>query len=211
MEIATPAAPASGGAATLEYIAAHRTGYILKQVLWLSPSVLLTVLFLALYPALRHVNKSYAAIGTVLGLASWALTLVYPATGGGAPAMVYLSDQYTAAADAQRPAFAAAAEVFIAENTIPTAVGILEPVGILLLSLPMLKGVFGRGTAYLGIVTGSLGIVSEALRPLLGAGYIVYGALLFVWLIVIGWRLYRLGGSQGPLTTAGDQAASAPR
>ena len=46
------------------------------------PSVLMTVVFLALYPALRHLNKSYAAIGVVLGIFSWALTPVYPATGG---------------------------------------------------------------------------------------------------------------------------------
>jgi hypothetical protein len=196
-------APTSGGAATLQYIAEHRSIYIFEQVLWLAPSVLLTVVFLALYVALKDSNKSYAAIGGVLGVASWALTLVYPATGGGAPALVYLSDHYVGATgEAQRAALVAAAETFIAQNTIPTAVGILEPVGILIFALLMLKGVFHRGVAYLGIVTGTLGIVSEALRPVLGLGYIVYGLLLFVWFIAIGWELYRLGKArkQGHLT-----------
>jgi hypothetical protein len=181
VDFSVPAAPTSGGAATLEYIAQHRSVYILEQVLWLAPSILLMVLFLALYVALKDLNKSYAAIGAVLGIASWALTLVYPATGGGAPALVYLSDQYVSAtSDAQRAALVAAAETFIAQNTIPTAVGILEPIGILIFTLIMLKGVFHRSVAYLGIVTGALGIFSEALRPVLGLGYIVYGLLLFV-------------------------------
>jgi hypothetical protein len=198
VDFSVPAAPTSGGAATLEYIAQHRSVYILEQVLWLAPSILLMVLFLALYVALKDLNKSYAAIGAVLGIASWALTLVYPATGGGAPALVYLSDQYVSAtSDAQRAALVAAAETCIAQNTIPTAVGILEPIGILIFTLIMLKGVFHRSVAYLGIVTGALGIFSEALRPVLGLGYIVYGLLLFVWFIAIGWELYRLGRDRG--------------
>ncbi len=196
-----PAAPTSGAAAILEYVAANRSVYMLEQVLWLLPSVLLTLVFLALYPALKHVNKSYAAIGAVLGIASGALTLVYPATGGGAPALVYLSDRYVAAVGAaERAALVAAAEGFIAQNVIPTAVGILEPIGILIVSLVMLKGFYGRGLVYLGIVTGVLGTFSEALRPALGAGYMVYGLLLFAWFVAIGLHLYRLGA--GP---KGDQ------
>ena len=36
--------------------------------------------------------------------------------------------------------------------------------------------------------------MSESLRPVLGAGYIVYGLLLLVWLIAVGWGLCRLAG-----------------
>jgi hypothetical protein len=109
---------------------------------------------------------------------------------------VYLSDQYVAATTAaQRAAFAAAAEGFIAQNAIPTITGILEPIGILIISLLMLKGVFHKSVAYFGIVTGTLGIMSEALRPILGVGYAVYGVLLILWFLVIGWNLYRLAAS----------------
>lgn len=194
-----PAPPEEGGAAILEYIAAHRSVYIVEQVLWLAPSVLLTVAFLALAVALRDLNRSYAAIGGVLGVASWALTLVYPATGGGAPALVYLSDRYAATGDvAQRAAYVAAAEGFVAQNVIPTAVGILEPAGILILALVMLRGVFSRGVAYLGIATGVVGLPSEAFRPVLGMAYMVYGLLLFAWFIAIGWALFRLGDDTEP-------------
>jgi len=196
LDFSMPPVPTSGGAATLQYIASHRSLYIIEQALWLVPSVLLLVAFLALPMALKHLNKSYAAIGALIGIGSWALTLAWPTTGGGGHALVYLSDQYVAATTvAQRSAFAAAAEGFIAQNTIPTAMGILEPVGILILSLLMLKGVFRKGVAYFGIVTGALGIVGEALRPMLGVSYAVYGVLLILWFLVIGWNLYRLGSS----------------
>ncbi|HET7037945.1 MAG TPA: hypothetical protein VFI42_19890, partial [Thermomicrobiaceae bacterium] len=175
LDFTVPAAPESGGAAVLEYIAAHRTVYILEQILWLAPSVLLMVVFLALWLALKEVNRSYAAIGGVLGIASWAVTLAYPATGGGAPALVSLSDRYLAAATAaERASFAAAAEGFIALNTVPTMVGVLETIAILILSLVMLRGAVGRRVAYLGVVTGAAGIVCESLKPVLGLGYITY-------------------------------------
>jgi hypothetical protein len=159
----------------------------------LAPSVFALVVFLALYQALKHLNKSYAALGALAGIISWALGLAISTTGGGAPVLVYLSDQYmTAATAAQHTAFTTAAEVFIAENNITTAAGILAPVGILIISLVMLKGVFPKGVAYLGIATGVLGIVSEAFRPIIGPGYFVYGLLLPTWFLVVGWKLYRL-------------------
>lgn len=190
--------PVSGGAATLEFIAENRTIYILEQLLWLVPGVFAMVVFLALYPALKHLNKSYAALGALVGGASWALTLAIPTTSRGAPALVYLSDQYAAATTgAERAVFATAAEALVAQNNTPTVAGILTPVGILIVSLVMLKGVFPRGVAYLGIATGVLGIASEALRFVLPAGYAVYGLLLFVWFIAMGWELYRLAADTG--------------
>lgn len=197
LDFIAPPAPLSGGAATLQYIASQRSFYILAQTLWLAPSVLLMVTFLALPVALKHLNKSYAAIGALIGIASWALSLAWPTTGGGGHALVYLSDHYVAATSAaERAAFAAAAEGFIAQNTIPTLIGILQPVGILILSLVMLKGVFHKRVASLGIVTGLLGIVSETLRPIMGISYAVYGVLLILWFLVIGWNLFRLASSR---------------
>lgn len=193
VEFSLPAPPAASGAATLQYIADHRSVYILQQILWLGPSVLLIVTFLALWPALKELDKSYGAIGIVLSVAAWAVSLAYPATGGGAPALVYLSDQYAAAStDAQCTVFASAAEGFLAMNDVPTIIGVLQTAGILIVSLVMLKGIFRRWSAYLGIATGAVGIVSEALKPLLGIGYIVYGVLVMLWIAAIGWELLRL-------------------
>ncbi len=191
-----PMQPGSDGAATLKNIASHRSLYILKQALWLGPSVLAMVVFLALYRALKHQDKSSAALGALLGIASEILALAYPTTGEGGPALVYLSDQYAGATtDEQRAAFATAAEGFIAQNNIPSPPGILTAIGILVISLVMLRGVFHKGIAYLGIATGAIGIISESLRPLLGLGYIGYGLLLPTWFFAVGWKLYRLGAS----------------
>lgn len=191
---AKPLQPRSGGAATLQDIAAHRSLYILKQVLWLGTSVPALVVFLALYRALKHLDKSYAALGALLGIASEVLTLAYPTTGEGGPALVSLSDRYRAApTEAQRATFATAAEGLMAQNDTPAPAGILTPLGILVLSLVMRRGVFHKGVAYLGIATGAIGLISEALRPLLGLGYIGYGLLLPSWFGAVGWTLYRLG------------------
>ena len=107
---------------------------------------------------------------------------------------MYLSDQYVAATtDTQHTALATAAEGLIAAANAVAAAGILTAIGILIISLVMLKGVFHKGVAYVGIITGTLGIMSEALRPILGPGYLVYGILLPIWFIAVGWKLYRLG------------------
>src|SRR5665647_355596 len=95
--IATPAPPTADGTATLSYIAAHRTLYIVEQQLWLVPGVFAMVTYLALYPALKHLDRSLAALGAVVGGSAWALTLAIPTTTTGAPALVYLSDQFMAA------------------------------------------------------------------------------------------------------------------
>jgi hypothetical protein len=185
------------GAATLEYVASHRWLYIVEQVLWWAPGVLALVVFLALYMALKHLDKGYAAIAALIGIASWALTLALPTTGGGAPVLVYLSDEYAAGTTTeQRTAYATVAEGLIAENNTPGVVGVLTTVGILLISLVMVKGVMPRAVAYLGIATGAIGIVCETFRPLIGAGYAVYGVLLFAWFVAVGWYLHRLAADR---------------
>ncbi len=181
-----------GGVATLQFIASNRSVFILDQILFVGPVVLTIVVFPALYVALKHLSKSYAAIGAVVGIAGVALSLVPFSLVGG---LVYLSDQYVAATTlAQRAVFTTAADSLIAQNNIVSAGGILFAVGILVVSLAMLKGVFHKGIAYLGLVSGVVGIICEALRPILGPGYSIY-LILLIWLFAVGWKLYRLGSS----------------
>jgi hypothetical protein len=192
LAIVTPPPPTAGGTATLDFIAGHRTLYLVHQQLWLVPGLFAAVVYLALYPALKPLHPSVAALGCAVGGIAWALTLAMPTTSTGAPALVYLSDHYAAASDpTQRAAFVAAAEGLIALNRTPTAVGVLTAVGMLIVSLVMLRGVFPRWIAFLGIVTGLLGVASEALRPIIEGGYGVYGVLLLGWTGAVGWRLHR--------------------
>src|SRR6266568_60117 len=194
-----PPAPSSG-AATLRWIASNKTAYTLELILFVAPSVLAMVVFLALYMALKHVNKSLAAIAALIAIASE----VTAAAINSSPqslnaALILLSDQYAAAtAEAQRLAFATAAESLIATTNAVNLAGVMLEVGILIASLVMLRGVFSKWIAYLGIVTGVVGILSEALRPVIGFAYIVYFVLEVIWLIAVGWRLYRLGSRALP-------------
>lgn len=200
--VATPPPPTAGGTATLSYIGAHRTLYIIYQQLWLVPGFFAMVTYLALYPALKNLDKSLAALGAVVGGSAWGITLAIPVTSTGAPALVYLSDQFMAAADpARRAALAAAAEVLIAENRTTGVVGPLEAVALLIVSIVMLKGVFPKAVAYLGVATGILGISAEALRIAVEGFYVFYGVLLPIWMGAVGWNLYRLGRGreQGPV------------
>jgi hypothetical protein len=182
-----PPAPSSGGAATLQWIAANKTAYTLELILFVAPSVLAMVVFLALYIALKHLNKSFAAIAALIAIASEVIAAAVNSSPQSLnAALIFLSDQYAAAtADAQRLDFANTNAVNLA--------GIMLEVGILIISLVMLRGVFPKWVAYLGVVTGVLGILSEALRPVIGFAYIVFFLLELIWLIAIGWKLYRLG------------------
>jgi hypothetical protein len=184
--------PASGGARILEFIAAHRTVYIVRQLLWLTPSLFLMVVFLALAVALRRRNRSLAAIAGLITITPWAVSFALPTTGDGSLAMVVLSDKYaTAGTAAGRAPFVAGAEFLTALNDVPAVIGVLQTLGILLISLLMLRGPFGAGVAWLGTATGAIGVISELLRPVLGGAYAVYGLLLFAWLIWVAVALWR--------------------
>jgi hypothetical protein len=104
-----------------------------------------------------------------------------------------LSDSYRiASTDAQRTSLASAADALVAATNAVTWAGILTATAILILSWTMRRGIFGKGVAIAGVVTGGLGILSEALRPVIGPVYMIYGLLLPTWFALVGWRLFRL-------------------
>jgi hypothetical protein len=60
----------------------------------------------------------------------------------------------------------------------------------------MLKGIFSKSTAYLGLVTGILGIVSVVgpfFVSALSAIIIIASVLTTAWVLFVGYRLCRLG------------------
>lgn len=189
-----PQPPLSGGTEVLQYIASNKLVYLVELICFVGLSLPALVVFFTLYLALKRVDKSYAALGVLIGVVSEILALALnsspPSLNG---TLLYLSDKYEAAtATAQRDALAATAESFIAVSNAVSVVGILTAAAILIISLAMLKGVFARSVAYIGILTGTVGMVSEALRDLIGPAYFVYGLLLPVWFILVGVRFYRL-------------------
>ena len=191
---AAPQPPASGGAAILNYIASHKGVYLTELICFVGLSVPALGVFLAVSVSLKDTNKSLAALGGLVGIVSEIVALALGSSpqslNGG---LVYLSDQYATAAETQRVALASAAEGFLATANAVSSPGILTALGILLLSLCMLRGVFHRGVAFLGIVAGILGMVFEALRPQIGIVYGLYGLLLPAWFIAVGLKLFKIG------------------
>jgi hypothetical protein len=191
----TPQPPAFGGAAILSYIATHKAVYLAELICFVGLSVPALGVFLAVSVSLKDTNKSWALLGGLMGIASEIVALSLGSSpqslSGG---LVYLSDQYISTAmDSQRMALAIAAEGFLAGANAVSSAGILTAVAILILSLCMLRGVYHRGVAILGIVAGVIGIVSEAFRPQIGPIYGIYGLLLPAWFIAVGLRLYKMG------------------
>ncbi len=189
-----------GGAALLEYIGAHRAVYLAELVCFVGLSLPALVVFLALGLALLPLGRSLAAIGALVGIASEVVAL---ALGSSPPSLssplFLLAGQYAAAGEAGRGALATAAQALAANANAVSAAGILTALGILLLSCLMTKGLFGRPTAVIGIVTGALGMVMETLRDVVGMAYALFGLLLPLWFILAGLGLLRI--SRGSMYT----------
>lgn len=191
--------PVTGGEETLRFIADHRASYVVQQILWLVPSLFGLLVFVALLVVLFRTSPSLSVLGFTVGAASFTALLAVPVTSEGALSLVFLSDQFAATDLAtERSSFVAAAEAIVAENNTPSLAGVLTPVGILLISVPLTRGLLPRWTGRLGILTGTLGIAGEALRFAVPALYAVYGPLLWAWFAVVGVALLRLplGGGE---------------
>jgi hypothetical protein len=188
------------GPTLLQFIASNKLWWITLQTLVLGTSILAIVSFVALFVALKHLDKSYAAIGAVVAITCQLLFLAYyPVLLG----LVYLSDQYMAATDMQRVVFATAAESLIAmNNAFNPLYESLFGISILILSLVMLKGLFHKSVAYLGIATCVAAFIALALWPIVGVAYFWWWLLFIIWFTAVGWKLYSLGSNSLPEANA---------
>jgi hypothetical protein len=188
--VAQPQAPISGGAAILEYIAAHKAVYLVELICFVGLSLPAIFVFLALGAALWRKNGSLALLGTVVGVGSELIAL---GLGSSPPSLnmglLSLSGQYQVADEALKPSLASAASALAAYANAVSAAGILTALGILLLSIPMAKAPFPRRLGVVGIATGVIGMLSEALRDFIGAAYGLYGILLPLWFVFVGLGL----------------------
>jgi hypothetical protein len=120
-------------------------------------------------------------------------------------ALISLSDHSTAATtDIQRAADVAAATYASAvlESSLEALYSILIlSLGILIIGLVMRRADVGKGTAYVGVVTGLLGGVA-ALGPLFVSGLsvtiILVSLLTTLWIVLVGFRLFRLSVTTRP-------------
>ena len=156
-------------------------------------NVLLILIYLALYRALRRANESFTAIALTIGLVGIVLYLV---SREATFSMLSLSEQYAAATtEAQRSMFLAAGQTMLTiyNGTAFDLSYVLGGVVILIISAVMLRSnIFGKATAYVGTLMGILMLVP----PTVGTMGILLSLIslvpTFIWLILIARRLFKL-------------------
>ncbi|WP_143570860.1 hypothetical protein [Tessaracoccus sp. ZS01] len=196
--------PPSQGRPLLEYIAEHKAVYLVELVSFVGLAVPALLVFAALGVALSTVNKTLALIGGLLGIVSETIALAL----GSSPqslhgGMVVLSDAYAGADQGEQAALVAAAEALIAATNAVSWAGILTAGAILVLSVVMWQGQRGRALSVVGMAAGAIGVLSEALRPMIGSAYLVYGLLLPIWFAWVGVKLFRVARRSGNPSTSG--------
>jgi hypothetical protein len=180
-------------------------GFLLLSFPTFFGMILYYLTFFCLYSTLRQINKAYAALAALFAFVGLTILLVtnmaYP--------MVYLSNQNAAATtESQRVLLLAAGETKI--STINAGVnigGFLAEGAAVIFSILMLRSnVYGKKTAYLGIVGHGLDlsriVMNLAFLPeSIGAILLIIGGLpQFIWLILVGIRLYQLGQDKSDTT-----------
>jgi len=162
-------------------------------------AVLLAPTFLAMYSAVRRGHEAYAALATILffvGLAAYfASSRAFP--------MLFLSGQYASATtETQRSLFIAAGQAMLAEGQSRAGLPLVE-FACLVISIVMLKGnVFGKATAYAGVLGNVLLMVVEiiltVLRTLPGWGMAIAvgaGLAMMTWYFMVSRGLFQLASS----------------
>jgi hypothetical protein len=170
--------------------------------------IMFTIVFLALYVALRKANESWMAIALTFALLGIG---IFFATNNPI-SMLSLSNQYAAATtDAQRSTFLAAGQALLT-NTNQRAVGgfnmgffLVSFAGLIISSVMLWSNYFSRLIAYIGILAFALSL-ADYLRQALTSSVIITLLVilpnvlfLVVWFVLVGRRLYRLG--RGEKTT----------
>jgi hypothetical protein len=188
---ASVGAPPEGGEARLNYLVGKTTTW------WaiVGASVLTNFLYvpvaLSLYFALRGVNR----FAMLLGVAFVGLFVVLENAVNWTcyGSLILLSEGYTAATtERQRAIFVAAATYVSAVLESPLArvwaIGTLS-LACLVIGIVMLKSVFSKLTAYVGILTGIFGLAAVAGVHI---AIILNAVAATIWLFLVGHRLYRL-------------------
>ena len=150
---------------------------------------------LGIYFSLKEINENQMLLGTAVWISSIPMFLV---SRGQVISLVTIAGNYAASADVTlRTAYFAAVQLALdLSGVFVTMALVLLGVGGIILGLVMLKGVFGKRTGYLVILAGALtvmgtfGVILEPLTIGTLFGLILNG----VWQVIIGIKLYKLGG-----------------
>jgi hypothetical protein len=186
--------------AAFDMLAQNRLAGILRlDVLSVFIIPLYYLLFLGFFIVLKKTHIAPIAVAAVLGCAGLTLFLATPSVFS----WLALSDRFAAAvSEGEKTMLLAAGEAILASDmwhgTGPLVGGLLLQTGMLLASISMLPGnVFGKATAWVGIVTHGLDllhIVIGFFLPTVGITLMfVAGPLYLVWFPLLAWDFFRLG------------------
>ena len=184
--------PPVNGEAWFRYLPGKTT--VWWVIIWLS--IVTDLLYLpvawALWTALRKAGKNLMLAAMVFFHLFVVLDLAVTWTHHAA--LLALFQNYSSAADAaHRAAYLAAAEYAASIYATPLLtfyIIVIPSVGVLLASIAMIKGRFGKASAWTGVITGLFGLLSlTGFFPLVMANAL--GATL--WFFLVGVRLLRLG------------------
>ncbi len=189
--------PPSESEAYLISVAEHALISQINFGLFVVGDFLLLFVVVALYLTLKNVSKNAMLIATELMIAYIFIDLAV--TEMNSLTLVLLTQQYASATtDSARAAYLAAA--FYALATLPLATFFsyfISCIAFLIINIVMLKGVFKKWIALLGIVFSiegifaSLYVVVPIFAILLGPCLITYS----IWSLIMGVNLYKLGKS----------------
>lgn len=201
--------PPSGDELYLKSLAGHVTLARVNFGLFALSDFLLVPAVMALYLVLRHVATTTMLMA--VGLLALFIVVDLGVTESNSLTLVTLAQHYAvAASDAQRAGYVAATDYALATLPLTTFFSyVVSSVGFLIVSMIMLKGIFSKATAYLGVVAcleGILGgfyLVLPALAALLVPCLITFG----IWSLFAGSRLHKLGKRLSGVSTGVLRAA----
>ena len=194
----------------IEYFAIFRdhwlAGLLYFDLLGMISYLLFVPTILALYMALQRTNRATMIIATALffiGIADFfATNTAFP--------MLSLSSQYAVAkTDTERALFLTAGQTMITlfdENAFLVSYVIVSAAWLLISAVMLRSNTFSRITAYAGILAGTTGIVAVLLEHISAntlliavAFYFVAIVCLFIWVALVGRRLYQIGAINATL------------
>jgi hypothetical protein len=189
--------PPPGIEARLAFFTEHAAGWWVVSALMIFTDLLYVPVFLALYQAMKRINKYMMALA--LACEGLFIALDLAVTWTAYSSLITMSGNYVAAtSDAQRSLIVAAAGYpsAIIDSPISGIYAIFIPaLGLLLASLVMRKGAFNKVLAYMGVIAGVCGMLA-GIGPIfisaLETAQYINASLAMIWFFFVGLRLNKL-------------------
>jgi hypothetical protein len=189
--------PPPGAEAKLVFFAEHAAEWWAAMALMVFTDLLYMPVFLALYQALKGINKYMMVLA--LACAGLFVALDLAVTWTAYSSLTTMGGVYAVAtSDAQRAILVAAAGYpsAITDSPLGGIYAILMPaLGLLLASLVMRKGIFSKTLAYMGVIAGISGILA-GIGPIftseLETAQYINASLATIWFFLVGFKLYKL-------------------